>query len=331
MQILVVDDDPATLELVTQALRRIGHEVLPCGTAESAWRLLDAGASPDMAILDWVMPEAEMTGLELCRRLRNRTDRPYVYILMLTARDASGDLIEALDAGADDYLTKPVNRPELEARLRAGERIVNLQNALLEARERLRIQAMQDPLTRVLNHGAITQSLERHVRRAFTRGTPVSLILADLDEFKGINDTHGHPVGDGVLVEVASRIGHPLRAEDAVGRYGGDEFLVVLPETSSSQAMEAARRIVSGVTDQALRIDGVDVALALSLGVTTWSGPGPVTVRELIGAADRAMYRAKRLGPNVVEYEPPKPDGEPAPTDPGPDASASAAEPRPEA
>ena len=153
MRILVVDDDPITLHMVIYRLRQWGHEVISCTDGDSAWKVLEDGTIPNVAILDWMMPG--MNGPDLCKKIRSKTDCPYVYIVLLTGKSNQEDLIAGLDAGADDYLTKPFHLGELEARLRAGKRIVDLQNELIIARETSRIQAMQDSLTHILNHGAI--------------------------------------------------------------------------------------------------------------------------------------------------------------------------------
>ena len=182
---------------------------------------------PQMLILDWVMPKID--GVELCRRIRARNRAPYQYILLVTAKDDKQDKISGLEAGADDYLTKPFDRSELHARLRAGRRILALQDDLIQAREGLRFQATHDVLTGNLNRGAILDLLRRELERAVRSQSAAGILLLDLDHFKKINDTYGHLTGDRVLKEVAQRIRGAVRSYDAVGRYGGEEFLVVLP------------------------------------------------------------------------------------------------------
>ena len=300
MRILVVDDDPLTLHMVVYRLRQRGHEVISCTDGDTAWNKLESGAVPNVAILDWMMPG--LNGPELCQKIRGRSDCPYVYIVMLTGRNNPEDLIAGLDAGADDYLTKPFNLGELDARLRAGKRIVDLQNELISARERLRIQAMQDPLTQILNHGAIIDTLLREVDRAHREHQALSLILADLDGFKNVNDTYGHVMGDQVLVEVARRMRNCLRSYDAIGRYGGEEFLMVLPNSEASQAVRLAERIRVAVSQDPFRLGNQDLTVTVSQGVTTWTDPYPIPIERLIQSADGALYLVKNSGRNGVEY-----------------------------
>lgn len=306
MRILVADDDRLTLESLTERLGRGGHHVTACENGDEAWtRATDQEPGFDMMVLDWMMPGID--GLELCRRLRKQTDRPYVYLIVMTVKGTPEDVVEGLDAGADDYLVKPFSWEELDARVRAGGRIVALQNQLIDAREALRVQAMQDPLTGILNHGAIMDSLLREVARADRESSPLSLILADLDDFKRINDEHGHVVGDKVLVEVARRMRSCLRPYDSVGRYGGEEFLTVLPNTEPGDAVTLAERVRTAISSTPFRVERLEVKVTLSQGVTSWSDPHPIPGERLIQAADRALYAVKhagRNGVNLIRFDP---------------------------
>jgi two-component system, cell cycle response regulator len=300
MRILVVDDDPLTLHMVVYRLRQWGHDVVSCTDGDTAWRVLEKGTVPNVAILDWMMPG--INGPELCQRIRCKSEWPYVYIVMLTGRNNPEDLIAGLDAGADDYLTKPFHLGELDARLRAGKRIVDLQNELISARETLRVQAMQDPLTQILNHGAIIDTLLREIDRAHREHQPLSLILADLDGFKNVNDSYGHVVGDQVLVEVARRMRNCLRSYDAIGRYGGEEFLMILPNSEAAQAIRLSERIRVAVSQEPFRFRHLDLTVTVSQGVTTWIEPYPIPIERLIQSADGALYLVKNSGRNGVEY-----------------------------
>ncbi len=297
MRILVVDDDPLTLEVLSARLEGWGHQVVTSQDSEAAWARLEGGASPHMAILDWMLPV--MSGLDLCRKVRERSG-PYMYILLLTGRTGREDVLEGFEAGADDYLTKPIDWGELEARLRAGERIVNLQNELIDAREALRTQAMQDPMTKVLNHGAIMEALDREVDRAHRENHPLALILCDLDRFKRVNDRYGHVVGDKVLREVTRRLRNCLRSYDALGRYGGEEFLMVLPNIDHDNAAKLAERIRVAVSTEPFRVDSLEIQVSLSQGLITWTVPTGIPAERLIQAADRALYAAKDAGRNRV-------------------------------
>jgi len=300
MKILVVDDDPLTLHMVVYRLRQWGHEVISCTDGESAWKVLADGMVPNVAILDWMMPG--MNGPELCQKIRSKTDCPYVYIVLLTGKNNQEDLIAGLDSGADDYLTKPFHLGELEARLRAGKRIVDLQNELISARETLRIQAMQDSLTQILNHGAILDALLSEINRSHREYQSLSLIMADLDGFKKVNDSYGHVMGDKVLIEVARRMRNCLRSYDAIGRYGGEEFLVVMPNSEDSQALQLAERIRLAVSSEPFRLPQVDLTITVSQGIVTWMKPESVPIEQLIQAADRALYSVKNSGRNGVEH-----------------------------
>ncbi len=300
MKILIADDDPVTLHMVVSRLRQWGHEVTSCTDGEAAWNIMEAGTIPDVVILDWMMPG--INGPDLCVKIRARTDCPYVYIVLLTGKKNSEDLIAGLDAGADDYLTKPFHLGELEARLRAGKRVVDLQNELIGAQETLRIQAMHDSLTQLLNHGAILDSLLAEINRAHRAHQPLSLILADLDKFKDVNDSYGHVVGDQVLVEVARRMRNCLRSYDAIGRYGGEEFLIVLPHSEESQAIQLAERIRLAVCSEPFQLRQVAITVTLSQGVATWMTPESIPIEPLIHAADGALYSVKNHGRNGVEH-----------------------------
>ncbi len=300
MKILVADDDPVTLHMVVYRLRQWGHEVISCTDGDSALKLLEGGLITNVVILDWMMPG--INGPELCQKIRARTDCLYVYIVLLTGKNNPEDLIVGLDAGADDYLTKPFHLGELEARLRAVKRVVDLQNELIGARETMRIQAMHDSLTQLLNHGAILGSLLGEINRGHREQQPLSLILADLDGFKKVNDSYGHVVGDQVLVEVARRMRNCLRSYDAIGRYGGEEFLVVMPNSEESQALQLAERIRLAVSSEPFRLPQVDLTITVSQGVVTWMKPESVPIEQLIQAADRALYSVKNSGRNGVEH-----------------------------
>ena len=300
MRVLVADDDPLTLHMVDYRLRQWGHDVVTCVDGVEAWKILQTDELPQVVILDWMMPGLD--GLEVCQRIRARSTDPYVYVILLTGRDDTQDLIAGLEAGADDYLSKPFHLGELEARLRSGKRIVDLQSELIAARETLRIQAMQDPLTKALNHGAIIEYLHRELARAQRDDLHLSLIMADLDDFKQVNDTYGHLAGDYALVEATRRFHECLRPYDAIGRYGGEEFLIVLPGSDSTTAIKQAERIQAALSDEPILIPGSAITITVSQGVTTWKTPFSDDVRALINAADSALYLVKSSGRDGIEY-----------------------------
>jgi diguanylate cyclase (GGDEF)-like protein len=244
-----------------------------------------------------MMPE--MNGLELCRKVREQKRVPYQYILLATAKDAKRDLVRGLEAGADDDLTKPFDKSELQARLRACNRILTLQDDQIQAHEQLRFQAAHDPLTGTWNRGAIMETLHRELERAARTESAVGILLLDVDHFKTVNDTHGHLTGDGVLREVTQRIIKAARAYDSVGRYGGEEFLIVLPGCSSGQIQQSGERIRSAVDSGPILVNGSEISVTVSIGAAV-AVRGTTSETEMLAAADAALYRAKEIGRNRI-------------------------------
>jgi len=297
-KILVADDSELSRRLLEASLTKRGYEVLTAADGDQAWSILQRQASPSLAILDWMMPGLD--GLELCRRLRQQAREPYVYVILLTAKDRKEDILDGLRAGADDYLKKPVDGDELEARLRAGKRIVDLQSELIAAREALRNRADHDALTGLWNRGAILEVLGRELARARRCGAPLAVALVDLDHFKAINDTHGHPAGDAVLREAASRMSSSVRPYDAVGRYGGEEFLIVLPGCDVPFGMAAAERLRNSLAKEGIQVGDRRLPVTCSIGIASSAGDPEPNAEALVTAADQALYRAKAEGRNRV-------------------------------
>jgi diguanylate cyclase (GGDEF)-like protein len=237
----------------------------------------------------------------VCRELRRLRTEPYTYVLLLTARTNKEDVVEGMDSGADDYITKPFNSQELQVRLRAGRRIVDLQSELVAAREALREQATRDPLTCVWNRCAILDTLNREVSRASREGSRLSVIMVDLDNFKRVNDTYGHLAGDTALREAARRMQACVRAYDYVGRYGGEEFLIVLPGSSGVNAVQLAGRLRHAIAAEPVRAGHLTIPITASFGITATEGGEDPTAEALIRLADEALYRAKESGRNRVE------------------------------
>src|SRR5687768_2164613 len=295
MKVLIADDDEVTRVTLETLLRDLGHDVLVARDGTEAWDAICAEDAPLLAILDWMMPG--MDGIEICRRLRDGDKRPYQYLIMLTAKQEMEDLVLSIESGADDYLRKPCDYRELRARLSAGERILALQ-------DELRARATFDELTGLLNRATVLERLQRELAHAARKGEAASVILIDLDNFKVVNDTHGHPVGDEVLREASKRLAGRMRSYDELGRYGGEEFLAVLPGCALSSALEVAERMRQSVSALPVSTSRGEIYLTASLGVAAFAQARPVDMETLVAAADAALYRAKRAGRNCVEGPP---------------------------
>jgi two-component system, cell cycle response regulator len=298
LKVLAAEDNPVFQSMLRAMLTKWGYQAVTARDGNEAWEALQAEDGPRLAVLDWMMPGLD--GVEVCRRVRATPRQSYVYLILLTARTESQDLVEGMDAGADDYLTKPFEAHELRVRLRAGRRILDLQQQLLAAQEAMRVQATHDCLTRFLNHGAILESLDKELARSSREHQPMAVLMTDLDHFKTINDTHGHQCGDAVLREAAERIRSAIRNYDIVGRYGGEEFLLVLPGCQGSDAQAHAERIREALASRPFSACGNALPVTCSVGVSYRSAPTPADAGSLIHEADMALYTAKRSGRNQV-------------------------------
>ena len=298
MSVLVAEDNPVFQSMLRSMLTKWGYEarVLPNGL--EAWDAMQAADAPRLAVLDWMMPY--MDGVEVCRRIRTAAREPYVYVLLLTARTESQDLVEGMEAGADDYLTKPFNAQELRVRLRAGRRILDLQQQLMEAREALRVQATHDALTGLFNRGRVLEILATEIARSEREMRPLAVLMVDLDRFKQINDTLGHQAGDAVLRESARRMQAATRQYDASGRYGGEEFLIVLPGCGAREGHAQAERIREAFARAPFAAGADSLAVTCSIGVSSRDACAAGDADRLIREADAALYDAKNRGRNSV-------------------------------
>ena len=299
MRILIADDSLVSRHLLEATLRKWNYEIsVACDGAE-AWRILRGEDPPRIAILDWVMPG--MSGPEVCKRVREHAkngELNYTYLLLLTSKSQREDLIEGMEAGADDYLTKPFDQHELKVRLRAGSRVIDLQRELVAAREELREQATKDFLTRIWNRSSVLDILQRELVRGARERRPFGVVLADLDHFKAVNDTFGHFAGDAVLREFTRRISAAMRPYDSIGRYGGEEFLVILPGCDEFCTASQAERMRVAISQDAMLIDDLSHSLTASFGACCFKPGMNVTAEALIRTADDALYEAKRQGRN---------------------------------
>ncbi len=296
--ILIAEDDTVSRIALQRRLEGWGYRVAAVADGAIAWETLQAETPPPIAILDWVMPGLD--GVEVCRRLRLNQRDQYTYVILLSGREEKGAILTALQGGVDDYLIKPCDWGQLEARLVVALRILALQSQLIAAREQLRVEATRDHLTGLWNRRAATAELRRELARARRSGEPLAVVLADLDHFKAINDGWGHAAGDSVLVEVAQRLRFCVRDTDTLARWGGEELLLVLPGADAATAEEVAERVRGAIVGETFAVEGDELAVTLSLGVAVTRG----AVEEwggLVQLADEALYRAKSRGRNRVE------------------------------
>ena len=293
MKILLVEDSYLERHKVGSYLTDWGLDFLAVGSGTEAVKLLEAPDPPNMALLDWMLPGLD--GIDVCRRIRKQgTGGTYIYTVMLTAKNRKQDLLLAMEAGADDYLPKPVDPSELRARIMAGKRILELQQSL-------RFAATHDFLTSLLNRSEILAALQREFSRSGREGKPATLIMADIDHFKRINDSLGHAAGDEVLKEVARRLKSDLRPYDLVGRYGGEEFLVILPGCDLTTGARRADEIRNLVAKDPILTPFGTTSATVSMGVSSTSPDRDHAVADLLHEADVSMYAAKKNGRNRVE------------------------------
>jgi diguanylate cyclase (GGDEF)-like protein len=298
--ILLAEDDPVTRMLLARSLKKAGYAVEAVVDGAAALDRMIKSYYP-VLITDWEMPS--MDGVELCKTVRGLQLDGYVYVLLLTARDAKEHMVAGLEAGADDYLIKPVYEPELLARLNTGRRILALEYSLRAANERNRVLSITDPLTRAFNRRQLMEQLPRELQRARRYGYPCSVLMCDIDHFKVVNDVHGHVVGDEVLQQFVARVNKIIRSSDWVARYGGEEFIIVLPDTNHEGGRIVAEKIRQQVAGEPFATEAGPVRVTASFGVASTPSTGPplgMGIELQIGVADACLYRSKRDGRNLV-------------------------------
>lgn len=292
MKILIAEDQPPTALFLRRMLEKMGHEAVIAPDGEEAWRIVRSGAAP-LLISDWMMPRLD--GPDLCRRIRAAGNEPYTYIILLTSRDRREDRLEALNAGADNFLTKPPDPEELAVGLVVAGRILNLYEQLARKNALLVNLATIDELTGAKNRRRFREDLELLFAQADRQGATLSILMLDIDHFKQYNDTFGHPAGDEVLRRVGTILQSAVRAHDVVARYGGEEFVVLMPATEANEAVEVAERLRSAIAYQPWPRRKVTA----SLGVAT-TGYGTPHAAALVDQADRALYQSKQAGRDQV-------------------------------
>jgi two-component system cell cycle response regulator len=298
VRVLVADDSDMYRKMLQTLLEEWGYEVVLAADGHEAQAILDSNDAPPLAIVNCLMPG--LGGLELCEQIRARK-QGYVYTILLSAADQESDVLKGFELGADDYLCKPFKESALKARIKVGERIICGQEALVKENQALRVEASHDSLLRLWNRRAIFALLNTELSRAKRSNTPLSVFFIDLDFFKLVNDNHGHMVGDDVLLSVAEKVSGAVREYDHVGRCGGEEFLVVLPNCAVEAAREVAERVRQHVGDEPIVIATTQLRITVSIGLSQWHAGQELS--DLIRQADVALYRAKQSGRNRVEVE----------------------------
>lgn len=294
MRILLADDSPTFRQVLARRLTSWGFDVVEAADGEAAWGVFQEENPPQLVILDWEMPGLD--GVDLCSRIKASQSGRFTYVILLTSRSCSGDLVHGLRSGADDYLTKPVNQQELEARVLVGRRNVALHAELELVRRRLQEQATRDPLTGMLNRRGFVDFLEQEIGAAGA----MSLVMLDVDHFKAVNDRWGHQAGDDVLAGVAERIREALPERARAGRYGGEEFIIGLPGATCEEAAETAERIRQAIAARTFATSAGPVRVTASLGFYSTERGSCVDSSALLHVADEALYRAKGSGRNCV-------------------------------
>lgn len=300
--VLLVEDDPVTRRLLEKMLRDAGYgDMRAAVNGRDALEILRHRFYP-IVITDWIMPE--MDGLQLCQAIRREDQPGYVYIIVLTVKDSKADVVRGLDAGADEYLVKPVNPSELLVRLRTAQRILQLEKSLKTTNEEMRVLSIKDPLTGVFNRVYLMERLPQEIKRSHRYGHPLSIIMCDIDHFKEINDEFGHAAGDQILKEFVQCLGASIRQDiDWIARYGGEEFLIVLPETELQPACWVAERLRRVVSEKIFRLKGREIRITSSFGVSSFhpARDQRATFDSLMEQADEFLYEAKREGRNRVK------------------------------
>lgn len=298
-KVLVAEDDLVTRMMLSATLAGWGLEVIEVGDGDAALEVLTSSDPPRLALCDWIMPGRD--GPQVCAEVRSGSPEPYIYIILLTSMNKTEDVVTGLDAGADDYVVKPYNPSELRVRLKAGERIVRLQTELIEARELLRDQANRDPMTGLLNRRAMIKKFGDLQAEALAAGQSLSALLVDIDHFKVINDTHGHDVGDLVIIEVGQRIQQSLAEQAVLSRHGGEEFLVVFPDCPLERAKELSENLREQIRSRPLVTPGgISVSLTASMGLITAQVESGDDLDAFVKQADEALYDAKEQGRDRV-------------------------------
>jgi len=305
VKLLVADDSNVSRAMLSAITKSWGYEVILAEDGLQAWHIMQEDNAPKMLLLDWEMPK--MNGIEVCQRVIEQNPENPPYIVLLTSRTTSADIVEGLSKGANDYLSKPFDSAELQVRLQVGKRMIEMQDKLNATLDELTELASHDALTGLLNRRAIMEGLPKEIKRMERQEQVLCVGMCDIDHFKQINDTYGHLVGDDVLKEVTKRMKGTLRDYDLLGRYGGEEFLVITPVDNIGSGTMVYQRICDAVSARPITINDIAISVTISCGVTSYStGNNAQGITKLIARADEALYQAKDNGRNRVVFKPVK-------------------------
>ncbi|KAA3628423.1 MAG: diguanylate cyclase [Proteobacteria bacterium] len=300
LRILIADDERVSRTLMMRVVESWGYQAVEAESGDTAWAILSAPNPPRIAIIDWMMPGID--GVEICRRLHNRTDAPLIYTILLTSKTDEQALVHALEQGAHDFQTKPANPGELRARLLVGRRLVESDDRLNESLARMEQMAATDSLTGAANRRHFIQLAEREIYRVQRTHSPLALLVMDIDHFKEINDSHGHVAGDAALCHLVAVCQLSLRRTDIIARFGGDEFVILLPECDPPTAIHTAERLRETVSSTPVPDKSGPFTMSTTIGVATCPAGSrkPEDLDALLRLADEALYEAKGAGRNRI-------------------------------
>lgn len=299
MKLLVADDSKVARMMLLAITKQWGYDVVVAEDGEQAWQIMQQPDAPKLLLLDWEMPK--MNGIEVCQRVIAQNPESPAYIILLTSRTESDDIVEGLSKGANDYLAKPFDTAELQVRLQVGKRMIEMQDKLNSTLLELTELANNDALTGLLNRRSILETLTKEVKRIERHDQILFMGMCDIDHFKQVNDTYGHLVGDEVLKEVTKRMKQALREYDSLGRYGGEEFLVITPVDNIDSGIIVYQRICQIVSAQPIKVDDLSISVTISCGISDYSSENDkLNISTLIARADQALYQAKDAGRNCV-------------------------------
>jgi two-component system cell cycle response regulator len=300
MKILIAEDDPTSRIILIAIVSEWGYEPIPVADGEQALSILQTDDAPRLLLLDWEMPKID--GLALCKKIREEDTSNPPYIILLTGRSNTEDIVTGLKVGANDYIAKPFNNAELRARLQVGKRMLGLQDELNHAKEAMVFQANFDELTKLMNRRAVMKAMASEIERSKRNSQPLYICMCDIDHFKKINDTHGHLAGDAVLKEIAQRFNNSLRPYDLCGRYGGEEFLIIL-NSKENYVHNLFERIRLAIANEPFIYEETVLDITISCGVTLYNSHSDLrNTTQILIDADTALYEAKNSGRNRTVF-----------------------------